>query len=73
MINKKYFHELTEEEFNKLPETMTVNQLNEEYCQPEWCNYPDALGLLGCWSLISRMVKEENYCRNCDCHLTKNA
>ena len=37
--------------------------------QPEWCNYPDAeKQFIGCWSLQLGMVKNEDYCKDCDCY-----
>ena len=45
----------------------TYKKLAEDYPQPEWCNYPGATeGIMGCWSLMSHMVKNKNFCRNCD-------
>ena len=35
---------------------------------PSWCNYPDAnIPLLGCWSLLSGKVKNNDFCVDCDC------
>lgn len=72
MIEKKIlkpFHLLSDEEWKALNDAGTTwEQLNEEYAQPEWCDYPNALCPLGCWSLIYRMVKDEDYCKNCDCY-----
>ena len=37
--------------------------------QPKWCSYPDATTpTLGCWSLLDGLVKDENYCKDCDCY-----
>lgn len=67
----KYFHELTEAEFETLPE-MTWDECAEEYPQPEWCSYPNAVrGMMGCWSLMSFMVTGRNYCKNCDHYIKK--
>ena len=67
----KYFHELTEDEFKvilKENRGRTYAWLARRYPQPTWCNYPDAaMGIMGCWSLISFMVKNKEYCVGCDC------
>ena len=40
--------------------------------QPKWCNYPDATRpFLGCWSLLDGLVKNEDFCKNCDCYKPK--
>ena len=37
--------------------------------QPKWCNYPNAnQPIWGCWSLLDGLVKNEDYCKNCDCY-----
>ena len=38
--------------------------------QPKWCNYPHAASptFLGCWSLLDGLVKDESYCKDCDCY-----
>ena len=37
--------------------------------QPKWCNYPDATRpIFGCWSLFGGLVKDESYCKDCDCY-----
>ena len=37
--------------------------------QPKWCDYPDATRpFFGCWSLLDGLVKEESYCKDCDCY-----
>lgn len=70
----KYFHELTEEEFNKIVnegingKKITWGELPQYYPQPPWCEYPDATeGIMGCWSLTSFWVKNEEYCHHCEC------
>ena len=45
---------------------MTWGDLNEIYKQPDWCNYPDALDPMGCWGLVYRHCRDENYCKDCD-------
>jgi len=69
----KYFHELTEKEFNALQQTnMTWAQCAIKYPQPPWCGYPDAIhGKMGCWGLVwfdngkCKVIGEE-FCKNCD-------
>lgn len=66
----KHFHELTKEEFKEIVDSKkyTWEQLSKDYPQPEWCGYPDATqGTMGCWSLVSHMVKDRDYCKNCEC------
>jgi len=64
----KYFHELTEKERAEMPEK-TVGELMANYSQPEWCNYPDALGgTMGCWSLLSNPGNiSKAFCSTCEC------
>jgi len=41
--------------------------------QPSWCNYPGAeTPFWGCWSLLDGYVKDENYCKTCDCYKGQN-
>ncbi len=65
----KYFHELTEEEFEKLQKTgMTWGECGKKYPQPEWCSYPEAvMGVMGCWSLMYFRVKDKESCGKCEC------
>ena len=67
----KYFHELTEDEFNNICRLhITWDGCSRLYPQPKWCGYPDAVqGLMGCWSLMCFMVTGEKYCKNCDCYI----
>lgn len=64
----KYFHELTEAEFNKLMEQhMTWGECAKQYPQPTWCGYPDAvMSQYGCWSLMFFRVTGEDFCKTCD-------
>lgn len=66
----KYFHELTQEEYQKLVEQKyTYDQLAKDYPQPVWCAYPNATeGIMGCWSLMGFMVTGEDCCKSCDCY-----
>lgn len=64
----KFFHELTEAERNALAASgMTYAQAAVDHPQPEWCDYPDAVSPLGCWSLTGGMVTGIGYCQHCDC------
>jgi len=67
----KYLHNLTEEEFKeKCVGKMTYGELAKKYPQPKWCSYPDATeGLMGCWSLMSFMVRGRSYCKCCQCYV----
>lgn len=63
----KHFHELTDDEYKVILDSdMTLRELAEKYPRPPWCNYPDALAPLGCWSLTSRRIKGEGDCLGCD-------
>jgi hypothetical protein len=66
---KKYFHELTDEEFAALLKThITWGEVAKIYPQPNWCEYPGALeGEMGCWSLVYRTGVSPDYCKKCDC------
>ena len=76
----KFFHEISNEERNKLiSEKRSLNYISEYYKQPEWCDYPEALlGALGCWSLNdlgengTRVKISEEFCKNCDMFCHKN-
>jgi hypothetical protein len=72
--NLKPFHEMSDSNWQELLESKaTWNDIMKEYAQPEWCDYPDALkGMMGCWSLIRRMVTGEDYCKSCDCYKSRN-
>ena len=65
---RKYLHLITDYEWKKMvARGHTWGWLMKHFLQPRWCGHPDALqGAMGCWSLIYRYVKSENYCRNCD-------
>lgn len=71
----KPFHLITSDEWKKFednPES-SWDDVIKEFHQPEWCDYPHALdGMMGCWSLVSRMVTGEDYCKTCDCYKPKS-
>jgi len=76
---KSYFHELSESEIDLLiKDKVTISDILENYKQPDWCNYPDALSMImGCWSLCDlrkdgkRSKINVNFCSTCDCFDTK--
>lgn len=61
---KKYFHELTDDEFNDA----IKNKIKySNFSKPKWCELDDALNYnFGCAGLISRKMRNEDYCRKCD-------
>lgn len=78
-IDKKYFHELTQDEIDTLiADEKTVGYIIANYKQPDWCNYPEALSMsMGCWSLCDlskdglRTKISRVYCKTCDCYESK--
>lgn len=69
---KQYWHKLRNDEIQKLRSAgKTWGYIVENYLQPDWCNYPEALGgQMGCWSLIDSDIRQKismEYCKNCDC------
>lgn len=68
MKDKKYFHEISDKEFDKLVrEKKTWQYVIKNYLAPEWCKYPDPLcGSMGCWSLVYRGLVSNNYCKTCE-------
>lgn len=64
----KYFHELTDEEFEALKDSnITWGEVAKIHPQPIWCGYPGALEAeMGCWSLVYRTGVNEEYCKKCD-------
>ncbi len=71
---KPYFHNsISDEEWEGMKESgMTWCDIQKRYRQPDWCTYPRALeGEMGCWSLIYRMMSNEDFCKDCDCYEPK--
>lgn len=70
----KYFHEIPQSEINQLIEDKkSIKYIMENYKQPNWCNYPEALSItMGCWSLCdlhergNRTQISLEYCKTCD-------
>ena len=69
--NKKFYHELTPYERDKLIGTITYGELMAKYKQPDWCTYPSALeGRMGCWSLMdATKITKESDCFECELHI----
>ena len=73
-VSKRYFHELSQEEVDKLiADKKSWGDIMREYKQPDWCNYPNALeGTMGCWSLVDlskeglRTEISKDFCKGCD-------
>ena len=74
-VTNRYFHELEQTEIDTLiADKKTVGYILENYKQPDWCNYPNALeGQMGCWSLMDlskdglRTKISKDFCKGCDC------
>ena len=70
---KKYFHELSDEEIKELLENkVTWEYVMKNFKQPDWCGYTNALeGAMGCWSLIDyfgrRKEISREFCKDCPC------
>jgi len=68
----RYFHEIDEQERQAIfDRNIPVREVVEQYKQPDWCTYRNALqGGMGCWSLLLGDVakKGEEFCRTCDTH-----
>lgn len=70
METKRFFHELTDEEFKR---AVSENKTYADFMQPAWCSYPYALDWgMGCWKLTERGIRCEEDCRNCDCYKPKS-
>jgi hypothetical protein len=65
----KYFHELTDVEFDKLVDQNKITWAEgaKLYPQPPWCEYPGAVcGEMGCWSLMLHLIHNYESCNGCD-------
>ena len=70
-MTKRYFHELTEDDFSRLK--INWAQCNEKYPQPPWCEMIDAVDPLGCWGLIFFHVHDNtSYCHECEYFVDKS-
>jgi hypothetical protein len=74
--DKKYWHEIPQAEVEELINSgATYQQVIDNYKQPDWCSYPEALmGVMGCNSLTDNSPGGirgkicEAYCSSCDCY-----
>lgn len=72
---KRYFHELDQSEIDTIiSEKKTTGYIIENFKQPDWCNYPEALSMdFGCWSLCdltkdgARTKISKEFCKSCEC------
>lgn len=68
----KYFHELTEDEFDKIIKDnpgKTWVWAAETYPQPDWCKYPNAVAdgpFTGCGSLMNFRIHDNFPCAHCE-------
>ena len=78
-MEKKYFHELKQKEVEQLIKDKRTNAyVVQNFKQPDWCNYPEALnGIMGCWSLCDsskgglRTKISKEFCKGCECFVNK--
>lgn len=75
ILSKPYFHELEQTIIdNLIANNKTVDYIKQNYKQPYWCKYPDALSMnYGCTSLCDlskdgyRTRISKDYCNGCEC------
>ena len=73
----KYFHQLPDKEIQKLlDKKVSIGYIKNNYIQPDWCSYNNALdGPFGCWKLMDLFNERKNIseetCKNCDCFKNK--
>jgi hypothetical protein len=71
--NRAFWHRLPDWKIQKMiKEGVSNGFVVENYRQPTWCNYPEALnGVMGCWSLTDifglRKMISKKFCSECDC------
>jgi hypothetical protein len=78
---KPFWHEISQSEIDGLVERKVTTQfVIDNYSQPTWCSYPDALmGVMGCWSLTDnepnglRTNISPEYCATCPCFKMLNS
>lgn len=73
MVDKKFFHNLTANQYDNIIGKVTWGKLKEHFKQPDWCGYPDALSRLGCWSLTGNHISKESDCYTCELHKKESA
>jgi hypothetical protein len=75
---EKYFHEIPQEEIETLiSEGKNWDYIINNYNQPRWCAYPNALhGVMGCWCLVDlkkdghRKKVSKDFCKECECYFS---
>lgn len=67
-LHKRYWHELSDEEVKAIPPETLCSELAKRYKQPDWCSYPDAVDVFGCWSLVglNRTKISREFCGSCE-------
>ena len=71
--NKKYFHQLSDDEIKKLLyKKVSIGYIKENYKQPDWCSMNSPMdGSFGCWTLMDlyngRHDISVETCQDCDC------
>ena len=68
----KYWHRLSRKEKRYILNSgLSGKEFLNQYNQPSWCGYPEALaGLMGCWSLMVSLTNvTKQYCKNCDYYI----
>jgi hypothetical protein len=64
--NRKYWHEISDEEYGQIIGKRTWGYVWLHYKQPEWCVEPYMLDAAGCCSLIlKRKDINYEYCKGC--------
>jgi hypothetical protein len=70
MIKEKlYWHQLPDSVVDHLFDIggITWGDIVENYSQPPWCQYPQALnGALGCWSLVDTKLRHTITAKLCE-------
>ena len=67
-MDKIYFHELSDDEKQKVLLTKPISVILEEYEQPKWCGQHEALnGIFGCKDLLGITKNKicKQYCSDC--------
>jgi len=68
-FKERYWHKLTDEERQEVYDSNpNIFDFMNEFKQPDWCNYPEALTpLFGCSSLNKKDTKVcKETCQGCD-------
>lgn len=74
MSDVQFFHKISNDEYNRLvDEDKTWQHIIDNYKQPDWCGYPEALrGGMGCWKLTDRGVKSQEDCKECELNVLRH-